>query len=266
MHRLLILLAAVLVLAGLAPTAEAEEVFVLDGGSVVRGTAVRETEDTIVVRLNSYYDENTITLRRVEITKRYVLKGDPDEHPEIDTDVDAPEDALPLAGRPGVPHTIVLARDSALVGSGPTGREQDERRTESLASEGFIERVDRVVNEAMPQALESRMGLGLLLLVVLAAFVAGGTRLLGMKAASLQASTTLGFLLGVFLVADTIWHTELLRADRAIWIIPVQGVIWLGVARSSLEAPISRTIPLLALMLFAATAFAFAVGSVLVSL
>lgn len=264
--RHLLALTVVTLLVALAPGAMAEEVFVLQGGSVVRGTAVRETEDSIVVRLNSYYDQNTITLRRDEITKRYLLKDDGTEKPDQPTDVDAPKDAPPLEGRPGVPHTTVLATEEALTGIGPTGTSGTGHGEPSLDSEGFFERLQRVVVTGMPKALEGRMAVGLLLLVVLAAFVAGGTRFLGMKAASLQASTTLGFLLGVFLVADTIWHTELLRADRAIWIIPLQAAIWLGVARGSLEAPISRTVPLLALMLFAATAFAFAVGSVLVSI
>jgi len=265
MRPLLLALAASLLLVALASRAEAEEVFVLAGGSIVRGTMVRETEDKIVVRLSSYYDENTITLRRAEITKRYLLKAGQAQRPEVAHDVDAPADAVPLQGMPGVPHTIVLASDEDLVGRGVDG-EPLPRAEPSLDSEGFLERLQRVVSQALPETLEGRLVLGGLLLLTLAAFVAGGTRYLGMKAASLQASTTLGFLLGVFLVADTIWHEQLLRADRAIWIVPLQGVIWLGVARGSLEAPLSRTIPLLALMLFAATAFAFGVGSVLVSI
>ncbi len=254
-----------LLLAGLPSVAVAEEVFVLEGGSVVRGTAIREMDDRILVRLSSYYDENTITLRRTEITKRYMLNDAGSPKVEIPSDVDAPTDLVPLQGQPGVPHTIVLAQDPARTEAGSDAKPTLPGGERALDSEGFFERLKRVGQDAMPPTLEGRLILGFLLLVMLSTLVAGGTRFLGMKAASLQASTTLGFLLGVFLVADTLFHGQLLRADRALWVIPLQGAIWLGVARASLEAPLSRTIPLLALMLFAATAFAFAVGSVLVS-
>ena len=134
-----------------------------------------------------------------------------------------------------------------------------------LEKEGFFGRLQRKAVLATPSTIEGRVLLGVLLLIVMTVIVAGGTRLLGMKAASLHASTSLGLLLGVFLVTDILFSETLLRADRALWVVPLQVGIWLFVARSTLDAPLSRTVPLLAVVLFAATSFVFAVGSVLVA-
>ncbi len=256
------LLIAVLttVSAWMAPPAEAEEVFVLDKGSIVRGIAVTETDEKIVVRLSGFLEENTITLRRSEITRRYLLK-DPNAAPRIvASDVEAPTDAPPLTGRPGVPRTIRLSADGSVRAERPLPAEQRE-----LEDESFSERLSRRARLALPDALEGRLLVGALLLIVLATLVAGGARMLGMKAVSLQASTTLGVLIGIFFLADILLHGELLRADRALWVLPLQAAIWLGVARSSLEAPLSRAIPLFAFVLFGSTCFVFATGTLLVS-
>jgi hypothetical protein len=138
-------------------------------------------------------------------------------------------------------------------------------RDRDLAKEGFFARLGRVTYVAMPETTEGRVLLGLLLLVVMTVLVAGGARLLGMRATSLHASTSLGLLLGVFLVSNVIWSDVLLRADRAMWLLPLQTLIWLGVARSLLDAPLSRTIPLLALVLFASTCCGFSIGAFLVA-
>lgn len=245
-----------------APAVEAEEVFVLDKGSVVRGIAITETDEKVVVRLSGFLEENTITLRRSEITRRYLLKDPNASTRTVASDIEAPADAPPLQGRPGVPRTIRLAPDG-------TARADDDgtllAEQPAIEDEGFFERLGRRARLALPDALEGRLLVGALLLIVLATLVAGGARMLGMKAVSLQASTTLGVLIGLFLLADILFHGEVLRADRAIWILPLQAAIWLGVARSSLEAPLARAIPLFAFVLFGSTCFVFATGTLLVS-
>ncbi len=260
--RSLLLCLCFLLYLGLAPAAAAEEVFVLKQGSVVRGVAIRETEDRIVVRLSGFIDENRITLRRAEIARRFLLEDHVNTPRRAPSDVEAPAQAVPLTGVAGVPRTIRLGPDGSprqVLPSDASGSPPP------LDAEGFLERFERRARLALPEALEGRLVVGLLLLIVFATLVAWGVRLLGMKSASVQASTTLGLMLGVFLVVDTLFQTELLRADRAIWILPLQALLWLGVACGSLEAPLSRSIPLLAFVLFGSSCFMFATGTLLVS-
>ena len=62
----------------------ADEVFVLDNDYHVVGRVIRETEETVVVRLSGLLERNTVTLRRSEIRKRY-LQRDPSAEPLIRT-------------------------------------------------------------------------------------------------------------------------------------------------------------------------------------
>ena len=265
MARLLPLLCVLALLVGAAPAAWAEEVFVLDNGNMVRGRIIRQDAEHVVVRLAGFVEENRITLRTSEIVRQYT-SVDPLRRPGPGPMVE--DQVMPAALAPssydGVPRTVLLAPDLI-------GREGAEPTPGlpvgdvDLASEGFFGRLQRVAALAAPGTLEGQVLIGILLLIVMSVLVAGGTRLLGMKAASLHASTSLGLLLGVFLATDVLWSEALLRADRALWVLPLQAVIWLGVARSTLDAPMSRTIPLLALVLFAAVCCAFATGSLLVA-
>ena len=262
MRPLLALLALLLALAATAAVAGAEEIFELDSGAVVRGKVVREDADRIVVRLTGLMEANTITLHAHEITRRYV-GTEPNPRPrDHANDAEAPVPDVPLTGHVGVPRTVRFGRDGAQADPDAGGLPTTEP---DLMRESFFERLARVTRMAFPHALEGRLLVGCLLLIVLAVIVAGGTRLLGMKAATLHASTTLGLMLGVCAFADILWHEEMLRADRALWLVPLQVVIWLATARALLEAPLSRTIPLLAVVVFASTAFLFATGSLLVS-
>ena len=264
MTRHLLRLALFLLALGTAVPAWAEEVFVLENGSVVRGRIVRHEADSIVVRLSGFATENRITIRNSEIVRQYTAvdpKRRPGDQPLIDDPV---VPAAMSTSQDGVPRTVLLAPD--LIGSrrGPDGEVLPTGEV-AIEKEGFFGRLQRKAVLATPSTIEGRVLLGVLLLIVMTVIVAGGTRLLGMKAASLHASTSLGLLLGVFLVTDILFSETLLRADRALWVVPLQVGIWLFVARSTLDAPLSRTVPLLAVVLFAATSFVFAVGSVLVA-
>ena len=247
-----------------ATPAWAEEVFVLDNGNVVRGRVVRESEDEIVIRLSGFVNENRITLRPSEVVRRFT-SVDPNRKVGLpETVLDEAPDHAPLGPRNGVPRTIVLATDLRNPHASAPGYDLPNGEV-AMESEGFFARLRRVSLMALPESLEGRMVLGFLLLVVMTVLVAGGTRMLGMKAVSLHASTSLGLLLGVFLVIDILWSEDMLRADRAVWIVPLQAVIWLFVARSTLDAPLSRTVPLFSMVLFASTCFVWATGSLLVS-
>lgn len=266
MRTLLPILGPLLLCLAAALPAFAEEVFILDNGNVVRGRVVREDEEQVVVRLAGFAVENRITLKSSEIVRRF-LSVDPHQRPGMARATQDPTSQISMLGtHTGVPHTTLIASDLQQSARIPVGAPGDLPTGEvSMEEEGFFARLRRVCMVAMPESLEARLLLGFLLLVVMTVMVAGGTRMLGMKAASLHASSSLGLVLGTFLVADILWSASLLRADRAVWILPLQALVWLGVARSTLDAPLSRTVPLFAMVLFASTCFVFATGSLLVS-
>jgi len=254
-----------------ASPAEADEVFVLDNGYTVRGFVVREDAERVVVRLAGFAEENRITLQPSEIKRRYKNVPPKPLRRTLDEDFEPPIGDVKLGLSSGPPRTVQytdlppaprddLGRSAT---RGLSGRVPDTNP--SLRSESYFGRLYRVSILALPPSLEGRLLLGVLLLTVLSVMVAGGTRLLGMRAPSMHASTTLGLLLGIFLVGDIFLSSEVLRADRALWLLPLQAVIWLGAARATLDAPLARTIPLFALVLFASTCFVFATGSLLVS-
>jgi hypothetical protein len=254
------LLALCLILLASAPAA-ADEVFTLANDYIVRGRVVRETEDKLVVRLSGLMDDNTITIRRAEIVKRQVQEDPTAERVVRTTDADA-SDHLGWKAPAAHPRTVRFAADGR---TEVTAEGLSEAEPE-LEREGFGQRLERVTRMAFPPSLEGRLLVGLLLFLALGAIVAGGARTLGMKSLSLHASSTLGLLLGVFLVGDILLHGELLRADRALWVLPLQAGTWLATARALLDAPLSRTIPLFSMVLFASMCFMFLTGSLLVAL
>lgn len=270
-RRLLLLLLAVLALALLAGEARAEEIFILDNGVVLRGRVAREGDGKVVIRLAGFREENTVTVRESEIARRFVNAGSripksDDESaeplPPLPAGYPLPPSALPTTSQPdaGPDDTAATAPYQPTVLDEPIPRGEP-----SLQSEGFFERLQRVTGLALPKSFEGLLLLAFLAFVVLTVLVEGGSRALGMKAPSLHASSSLGLLLGIFLAADFLMHDEILRADRAIWILPLQAAVWLVVARTALDAPLSKTVPLFAFVLFGSTCFMFFTGSLLVS-
>lgn len=242
-----------------APADRAIEVFKLENGFAVRGRVIRETDDKVVVRLSGTFENNTITLRRDEIQDRRV-HVDPTVKPiERIGDTDAPA-AIQPSGTLAMPRTTRYDAD----GSARLGRLPGDEP--ELETEGFGQRLVRVTKMAFPDSLEGRLLVGFLALLALSILVGAGARMLGMKSPSLHASTTLGFLLGAFLLADILLHDEMLRADRALWVVPLQVVVWLGTARALLDAPLSRIVPLFSMVLFTALCLMFLTGSLLVSM
>jgi hypothetical protein len=256
------LLAVLLVALAVAAPAEAEEVFVLENGVAVRGFVVREDAERILVQLTGFAETNRVTLRTTEVVRRFrSVEGDrlpPEEAAPITDDLDyVRRDPTTLApDRPVVPAVTEMEPDLDEL----PGDEPDPQ------TEGFFVRLNRVTGMSLPRSLEGLLLVGVLLALALAVVVAAGTRVIGMKAPTVHASSTLGLMLGVFVAADIGMHTELLRADRAIWVLPLQAAIWMAVARTALDAPLSRVVPLFAFALFGAACCAFITGSVLVSI
>lgn len=252
-----LLVAAALLLLS-APEARAEDVFVLDNGVVVRGFVVREEGERLVVRLTGFAEANTVTLRTSEIVRRFASVEPHSARGQAPSERDLRPIHDDLAWAPQRPAAAVAAAEEAFADA-PSGADLP------LAAEGFFARLQRVTVLALPRSLEGRLLVGLLFFLVLAVIVAGGTRVIGMKAPTVQASSTLGLLLGAFLAANIGLHDELLRADRALWVLPLQAAIWLAAARAALDAPLARVVPLFAFVLFGSACCVFLTGSVLVS-
>ncbi len=269
MRLLLSILLLALGLGLFASAAQAEEVFILRNGAVVRGFVVRETEEKLVVRLAGFTEVNQVTVRKSEIARRYeTKKSEPAVHiPPVGDDA---MDAVTIPHVPGMSTGPEPTKGpKPRTGSSTTAPKADgpaSVREPTLEDEGFFARLQRVTGMALPRSLEGLLLVGFLFFVVLTVMVAGGARVIGLKVPSLHASSSLGMLLGVFLAADIGLHHELLRADRAIWILPLQAAIWLFVARTALDAPVGRVVPLFAFALFGSACFIFFTGSVLVSL
>lgn len=262
--RVLLCLACLLLgLALSAPAAQAEEVFILENGVVLRGFVVREADDKLVVRLSGFTEINQVTVRRSEIVRRYETK--PYKPPVVMVPTDDDTHGMETPTIPGMERPSAAPGATATPGP-PVEKPAGSGREPTLESEGFFARLQRVTGMALPRSVEGLLLVGFLFFVLLTVLVAGGAKVIGMKAPSLQASSSLGILLGVFLAADIGLHHEFLRADRAIWILPLQAGIWLFVARTALDAPVGRVVPLFAFALFGSACFIFFTGSVLVSL
>jgi hypothetical protein len=278
MRPYLFLLCAPLLILFLAGDVEAEEIFVLDNGVVLRGRVVREDDKRIVVQLSGFAEQNTVTVRATDLVRRFTsidprasrkrppAAGDASSGGTVLKVPPPASERVPASDEHSPPVPTSPAVEDAPSPDASIFDGLDESGEPDLESESFFLRVRRVSGIALPRTLEGLAVVAVLCFVVLTILVAGGTRALGMKAPSLGASSSLGLLLGVFLLLDFLLHVDLLRADRAIWVLPSQAVVWLVVARTALDAPISRTVPLFAFVLFGSTCFLFFTGSVLVSL
>lgn len=245
-----------LALLGWALPACAEEVFVLENGSVLRGNAVRETPDGLVIRLSGFADDARVTVATSRIVRRYAgtqgippgSGGRPEARP---TDLVArPADDLPrFEGRPWTPGPTV---------SGPV-------EEPSVQREGFFERLQRVVLMAMPRDPDSRSLLVLLLFGALIALVLLGSRLLEIEGASLATSALLASAFGTLLLAFVVYSETLLRADRALWVMPAASASWMALAWGVLRCGFAKVVLLLAFQVFSLGIVAFTAGAVLVA-
>jgi hypothetical protein len=240
------------------PAARAEEVLMLDNGVVLRGRVIRENEQQITIHPAGSTAESRITVDRRRIVKRYVSiargnargtvpVGSTSAHTSEPESLPAEPDDLPLF--------VVEAP-----GSADLPQEEPE-----VQEEPFFERLRRVTALALPRTTLGVIVLALLLFIGLAALLTMGARLLGLGLPSLHATWTLALLFGLFVLADMVLHAELLRADRAVWVVPLQAVLWIGLAKALLDTAASRTVVLFAFVLFGAVAVVFVTGAVLVT-
>lgn len=257
MVRALAVLLASLVLAALgARAARADEVFVLDNGMVLRGTALKESASEVVVRLSDFAEDARVTVEVARIVSRRAgTAGRPQ--------------AVPHEARPRFTDgPTTWDADVPRLDGGTWARpalESEPLEEPSVRHEGFFERLGRVALLAMPGDAPTRAVLLLLYLAALLALVGLGGRLLEIEGLNLPRAATLAAALGAMVLSDALYRDLLLRADRALWIVPCQAAAWLALAFGLLRCDLGKGVLLLAFLLFSLGVVAFAAGAVLVA-
>ncbi len=244
-----------------AAAARAEEVVVLDNGVVLRGRVVREQEDRMTIQLSGFTTDSRVSVEKRRIVQRYV---------SIDrarTPAPGPSEAIGAAPALAPVRAPAPRVESLMpVYVAPEWEEVALPVEEPPpAEEPFFERLRRVTPLSLPSSAMGLAIMGLLMFVCLAALVTMGARWLDMGLPSLQATWTLALLYGTFAVGDLALHRELLRADRALWVLLLQAVLWVGLAKALLETPTPRTVMLFAFVVFGSLVFVFVTGALLVS-
>jgi hypothetical protein len=263
---LLLLAVSILVLAAWRPAC-AEEALVLENGTVLRGTVVREDEQTLLVRLSGLGVESKITVARDRIVQRFAT-NDPRRAAAV-----PPRIERMRSGEPPIPRTlsgpgIPLVRTA----NSPPASAVDVTSTiepifdEPFANqESFFERTARRAMLAFPGEPASRAVIAALALIVLLALVALGGKMADIQGLTLGRSTLLAVLLGTIVTVDCVWAETLLRADHAVVILPLELLGWVACAASSVRCGIGRSVLLLAFVIFSGVLATFSAGAVLVS-
>lgn len=245
-----LLLAGLLLLLAASTARAAEEVFVLDNGSVFRGHVVRQEEDVVRVRLSGFGRDAIVALETHRIVNRFVPAAAP--APDVQ-----PQTAF--ADWTASTRRSDPAEETPSVAP-PLPDEEPDIRDES-----FFQRMARVTVLALPASGGGRAALGLLFLFVVVALVFLGGRLVEIETMTTGIATVLGALLASAFVLDMVYYEDLLRADRAPWILPVQGIVWLGAAAAALRCGFERVFVLFAFVSFSLAIAVFAMGAVLVA-
>lgn len=255
--RLLLGATLALVLLAQARPARAEEVFVLENGSVLRGTLLRETPDGLVIKLSGFFaDDARVTVPASRVVQRYASRqGPPPTVPR----------APALAATDGVAGD---ARDLPYVAGSPWTAPHltlDPLEEPPPQREGFFERMRRVGLMAMPGDRTSQCVLALLLVGAMTALVLLGARLLEVEGATLTRALLQASAATTLLVALVLYRDTLLRADRALWVLPAAAGAWLTLAWGSLRCSFGKAVMLLAFQAFSLSIVVFTAGAVLVA-
>lgn len=254
-----LLLASCLLLVCLGAYAEAEEIFELDNGVVVRGYVMREDGDRLTIRLAGFPEPSTVTIERGQIAKRYDA-GTPPAAGAVPGGSSYVARASPRPGRgPIAPETTHVSAPS------DTSESFAEESPRPMREEHFAERFLRILRISIPDTPHSRVTLSLLLVVVLMMLISVGARMLDMDGVSLVNAGILAILMATAAVANVMYFDHLLRADRALWLVPLEVLGWTGAARLLLGWPFPRAVLLFTFVLVSLGVVVFATGAVLVA-
>lgn len=246
----------------LATDASADEVFELENGVVIRGYVMRENDDRLTIRLTGFHEPSTVTIERSQIHKRY----DAGIRPAPGT-VRAPMGGGSVVARvrdadaPGPSaRERPLTEPAATVESGTTAASEPRMR-----DEGFLERFIRVVRVAIPDTVHARITVSLLLVLVLLMLISAGARLADLDGVSLANAAVLSILFGAAAAANVLYYEHLMRADRALWLLPLEAIGWIAAARALLGGSFGRAVLLFAFVAVSLVTVVFATGAVLVA-
>lgn len=264
LRPLLLLAVSFVVLAAWRPVC-AEEAFVLENGTVLRGTVVREDDRTLEVRLSGLGVESKITVARDRIVQRFAT-NDPRraavEPPRIERVRAGDPIPVTLSG-PGIP--IVRNPSASQAPLDPVSSIEPLLGEPTAGQESFFERSARRAMLAFPGDPASRAVISALALMVLLALVALGGKMADIQNMTLGRSTLLAVLLGAIVTVDCVWAETLLRADHAVVVLPLELLGWVACAASSVRCGVARSVLLLAFVIFSGFVATFSAGAVLVS-
>jgi hypothetical protein len=249
------LLTAALLAAAVTTATADEELFELSDGTVLRGYVMRESGDEMVIATSGFLGETRVSVEKQSIVKRHVLRADKARPPVVETAA-AETGSAP---RPESSIAPVRPADDWLANRElPTGDPGPE-------SETFVGRFIRLSKLAVPDTPDAKATLAFFAIVVLVILVSWGARLADLPNPSLAQASTLAALFGAAFMADLEFSDQLLRSDRAIWVIPVQAVAWIGTARAILGGTVARAVLLFTFILCSLLAVLFVAGAVLVT-
>lgn len=254
-----LLLGLLLLLVVVRPV-RAEEAVVLDNGTVLRGSVIREDVTTIQLRLSGVGRDNRVTVEKDRIVQRFAttVAATPGT-PSTPTDVRKPVVADPAESASHGPVPLV----AGLPRVADTPDLPDEEP--SARQESVFERIGRRALLAFPSAPLARAFIAALGVVLLLCLVGLGAKMADIKGLTLANGTVLALLLGVLLTVTALWSDPLLRADLAAVWLPIALLSWTGSAAAILKCRLGRAFVLLAFVLFSGLLTTFSAGVVLLT-
>jgi hypothetical protein len=243
----------------LGGAARADEIIVLDNGAVLRGDVVREDADHLEVSLAGFREEARVRVERSRIVERRSGRSPlPPRHPLHADEASLPADWSARAKPVDPMPPIQVFGPGPHAGALPAEEPPAEH-------EAFFSRLVRVIRLSIPRDRTSRSALAVLLLMALVALVGMGGRLGEIETMGLVRTTLLAFFLGAILSANVFMQDVLLRADRAVWVLPLEALVWTLAALAVLRCGLGRAVLLLAFVMFSLGVVVFTAGAVLVT-
>ncbi len=245
----------------LAVPVHAEEAVVLDNGTVLRGSVVREDVTTIQLRLAGIGRENRVTIEKDRIVQRFMTADERKTPAPASTSGDGrkpfvaePDEAASHGPVPLVAGLPRITEPPRLPDEEPLARQ-----------ESVFQRMGRRALLAFPAAPLPRAFIAALGVLLLCCLVGLGAKMADIKGLTLAKGTALALLLGVLLSLTVLWADPLLRADLAAFWIPIALLSWTGCAAAILKCRLGRSFVLLAFVLFAGLLTTFSAGVVLIT-
>jgi hypothetical protein len=256
-RALLVALVAAVALLIAAVRADAEEAFVLDNGSVLRGVVVRDDGGALEIRLSGRGMRGTVSVERTRIVQRFVTQ---DPEARVASRTPAPDGPYvrPAPSAEYVTPPAPAEPTAPLLAAAPS-----VHAVPTLAEERFIDRFLRRASSAVPAGPGPRAFLVGMALAVLTALVALGARMAEIDDATLGRCTVVAFLLGAVVGFPATSAGAVVRADVAPLAIPVALLVWAGLASAVFRCGFGRAFTLLAFVLLAGGLVAFTTGVVI---